>query len=199
MTTQVSIQPIRFDLPDMPGPVAALRVAMTQAEARQNSHNFIANMLRVLDEAGVARETRAHLHNLAENMLLDEALDEPYAVFAAAHSCLSRELMWPGGKDRHTIDEIYGYGFAEALCASVPPDYPRPVGLSPGDGGMPAKYTGADLYDCGTFARPEFTAPDDAAGFGDPPKTGVFSGTCPSEYECKRGHAHSRAREDNTR
>ena len=62
MTTETSIQPIRFDLPDVPGPVAALRLAMTQADARQNAHSFISHMLSRLEKAGVGKETRGELH-----------------------------------------------------------------------------------------------------------------------------------------
>lgn len=126
MTTEISIHPIRFNLPDVPGPVAALRLAMAQADARQNAHSFIPVMLGRLEKAGVGRETRAELHDLAEAMLLDEAM-EPYAIFSGARSCLSRELMCPASEDATAIDEIYGDGFAAALFASVPDGYPRPL------------------------------------------------------------------------
>jgi hypothetical protein len=155
LTTETSIQPIRFDLPDVPGPVAALRLAMAQADARQNAHSFISHMLGRLEKAGVSKETRVELHDLAEAMLLDEAM-EPYAIFSGARSCLSRELICPDHGDAAAIDEIYGEGFAAALCASVPDGYPRPAGTVRGDGGIPAKYTvpfgeWADALSVGAF------------------------------------------------
>lgn len=174
MITQVSTPPVRFTLPDLPGPVAALRMAMTQADARGNAQNFISEMLTRLKAAGVDRETLGDVHDLAEKMLLDEAM-EPYGIFSGPRSCLSRDLLHPDHGDVATIDEIYGDGFAEALCASVPVNYPRP-GAVPGDGGMPAKYTG----------------PDDAnPGFGvrETRRGAVFSGTCPSAHVCERAHA----------
>jgi hypothetical protein len=145
LTTETSIQPIRFDLPDVPGAVAALRLAMAQADARQNAHSFISRMLSRLEKAGVGKETRGDLHDLAEAVLLDEAME--LAVFTGPRSCLSRELMCPDGDDAAAIDEIYGDGFAAALCASIPDGYPRLASTACGDGGIPARY----LAPCGEW------------------------------------------------
>jgi hypothetical protein len=169
LTTETSITPIRFDLPDLPGPVAALRLAMAQADARQNAHSFIDNMLRVLRKAAVDNEIRDELHDLAEAMLLDEAM-QPYAIFSGARSCLSRELVCPGGDDAAAINEIYGDGFAAALCASVPAGYPRVAGTARG-GGMPASYPvpcgeWADALNSGAFGDTQSQRPHSSTSGG---------------------------------
>lgn len=143
---------VKIDLPPVPGAVAALRYAMEQGRARQSAMQFIKEMDKKFAEHGVDQEARDDISASARTLLLDCV--GPEEMWFYSDSCLSDELICPDEEDAHAIDKLYGLGFTDMLCRSVPAGYPkRPGEVWPGDvevhlgigskwGGIPMKYLG---------------------------------------------------------